>query len=305
MNNDIYCGVDGGGTKSIVKCTDADGRTLAIAEFGAMNLNGSNVENCSQVISDILNFCRDKAATLSKQIAVLVIGAAGISNPDAVAIIEAAADQYGYLGKLILVNDCEIALQSAVGDEGIILIAGTGSVCAGRVAGGPMLRVGGYGHIFDDDGSSYALATEAFRAVVRAEDGRGAPTLLSRLVFDRLQGNTTDLIRFCYSPYTTKRDIAAFAPLLQQAIKAGDQVALDIEHQAAAELCLMAKTMIRRLGLVQPKVALAGGVLKNFSSLRKRLEQKLMTACPGVRIIPPGAEPVDGAIQIALKHRSV
>ena len=68
------------------------------------------------------------------------------------------------------------------GGTGCILIAGTGSICTGITEDGKTARAGGWGHLIDDVGSGYALGRDALTAVVRAQDGRGAKTVLTDLV---------------------------------------------------------------------------------------------------------------------------
>ena len=72
-------------------------------------------------------------------------------------------------------RDQETALAGALGAPcGMVLIAGTGSICFGRDAVVKQPGSGGYGHKIDDEGSGYALGRDALAAVVRAQDGRAA-----------------------------------------------------------------------------------------------------------------------------------
>ena len=69
---------------------------------------------------------------------------------------------------------------------GVILIAGTGSVCFARNQQGQIWRTGGWGHLIGDEGSAYAVSAAMLRAVLMECDGRGEKTLLTPLVMEKL-----------------------------------------------------------------------------------------------------------------------
>jgi len=60
----------------------------------------------------------------------------------------------------ILTSDSIIPAATAFGEhEGIVLIAGTGSTCRLLKADGSIHGVGGWGHLINDDGSGYWIAS--------------------------------------------------------------------------------------------------------------------------------------------------
>ena len=50
------------------------------------------------------------------------------------------------------------------------MIAGTGSAGYGERAGGSAVRIGGFGYLFGDEGSSFAIARAAIAEAMRASD---------------------------------------------------------------------------------------------------------------------------------------
>src|SRR5690606_1041239 len=64
------------------------------------------------------------------------------------------------------------------GQAGIVLCAGTGSICVGVTAAGERLRAGGWGPVFGDEGSAYAIARHGIKAALASVDGRGKATSL-------------------------------------------------------------------------------------------------------------------------------
>ena len=113
-----------------------------------------------------------------------------------------------------------------------MLISGTGSVCCGRNDSGTLFRTGGYGWRVDDEGSGYAIGRDILRAAVRAEDGRGPATVLKQAVLEQLGlPDIPGLVAWMYAPQTGKKEVAALAPLLNQALERQDEAAgLIVRH---------------------------------------------------------------------------
>ena len=244
---------------------------------------------------------KDQAGSLS-EIAGLVVGMAGTSTLSARALLEKALADAGWTGPLRLLGDQEIALAGAVESPGMLLIAGTGSVCCGRDAAGNLFRVGGYGYLIDDCGSGWAIGRDILAAVVRAEDGRGPATVFTQGVFQRLRlASVPQLITWLYAPETGKRDVAALASLLPEALSQGDKAAEAIAAKAANDLAEMAETGWEKSGLEKGSLALTGSILLHVPAVRDQLEARLSRSCPRLRITLPMATPAEGAAKIAQK----
>src|SRR5205807_1117691 len=72
--------------------------------------------------------------------------------------------------QLFVTTDAVTALAGATaGGQGIITIAGTGSIAFGRNAAGVTARAGGWGYIFGDEGGAFDIARQALRASLRME----------------------------------------------------------------------------------------------------------------------------------------
>lgn len=68
--------------------------------------------------------------------------------------------------KLTVVSDVELAHWMVFGQSsGIILVAGTGSICLGRKNNGPYVRAGGLGPILGDDGSGFWIGREVVKRI--------------------------------------------------------------------------------------------------------------------------------------------
>lgn len=292
-------GWDGGGTKTRVICLSEDGRILAKADFGPLNLNGSNTESVRKTVQDAVRFMADTPFAQGKCRG-LAIGAAGISNVQAAHFLEGEVRAAGYAGLLYTVGDQDAALAGAIEGPGAVLIAGTGAICCGRGKRAEHVRVGGYGYLIDDGGSGYAIGRDILAAVVRAEDGRIAPTVLTSLVTKQLAvSDVNALITWLYAPGTSKKEIAALAPLLLRALELHDAAAERIAETASEALAELAGTTWRRLGLMEGELAMTGSILTHYIFVRTRTEQLLKTAWPAMHIIAPHFDAAYGAALLA------
>lgn len=292
-------GLDGGGTKTRLMCIDAQGRILAEGVFGPLNINSGSLATIQTSLKEAVELLF-RLPGGQDALAGLCIATAGLSNPQAKPQLEAALKEAGYAGPLLLRGDQEAALMGAVGPVGAVLIAGTGSICYGVNEQGQSARTGGYGHLVDDVGSGYAIGRDIISAMLRAQDGRGPRTLLSDLVYERLQ--TRDLgevIRFVYTPLRDKRDIASLSSLLQGAVAQGDEAALAIAQRAAEDLGTLCLPVLEQLGLQQGSLAFMGGVLDNHPYIDAALRQRLAERYPGLRIMKARQSAAYGAAALA------
>lgn len=296
-----YAGWDGGGTKTEVCITDESGRETACRFFGPLNPNGVNAEKVRETVRDAVRFMSEQPGGQAA-CGGTVIGAAGISSLQTRTLLESALAENGWKGKTTLAGDQEIALAGAIDGPGAILIAGTGSICYGRTAEGRLFRVGGFGYLIDDEGSGYAIGRDILISVVRAYDGRGNQTSLTEKVTRKLGAGKEDLqtmMTWLYSADTGKKDIAALAPLLRDALSEGDEAARGIAEKAASELANLVTTGWKRNGMEDGELALMGSILNHFPEIRQRMECRVHTAFPGIQIILPRRRPAAGAARMA------
>ena len=109
-------GMDGGGTKTVLEARAPDGRVLLRERFGPLNLNSA----AAQAVRETMQGCTDALARLPgglEACAALCVGSAGVSNPQARALLEQMLRRCGYRGALLLTGDQETALAGALGAQ--------------------------------------------------------------------------------------------------------------------------------------------------------------------------------------------
>lgn len=254
----FLAGIDGGGTSTKLELRDMDNRLIRREKFGPFNINSIGEPAFRELMAKVFAACGDMADCAS-----LCVGAAGISNPRLRTVMEEELAKAGFAGRFLLVGDQEIALRGAMDTPGIAVIAGTGSIAFGRNAAGETARSGGYGHLIDDGGSGYALGRDALSAVVRALDGRGKETALTKAVFDLLNiSSLSEIVTFVYGKDTDKSKIARISLIVAECAGAGDEAALEILRRGAEELAQLVAAVQRKLNLGTCPIALLGGLLE-------------------------------------------
>jgi N-acetylglucosamine kinase-like BadF-type ATPase len=189
---------------------------------------------------------------------------------------------------------------------GVGVTCGAGINCVGVAPDGRTTRFLSLGGLTGDWGGGYGLGHEAIWWAIRAEDGRGPQTALTDAVAAHFGEASMHDVAVAFHTGKLGRDvIIGLVPVLFAAAGGGDGVAADIVRRQAGEVCVMALTAIRRLGLGgQPvPVVLGGGVLTARDPLltgeiTRRLADEVPLATPRVVDVPP----VAGAALLGLDH---
>ena len=186
LTQDIFIGVDGGATKTIVRAENASGQSLGQGQGGPANIRLS-VEGSWQSINDAL-----KEALASTGLRVddgqhRFYCGAGLAGTE----VTSACDQFlnapHPFARLILKSDGYTSCLGAHGGrDGALIAIGTGTV-AFQIEGDKEYKVGGWGFPHGDEGSGAWLGLEAVRLTLHWLDGRGEPSPLLESVYRPLR----------------------------------------------------------------------------------------------------------------------
>jgi len=302
----LIIGVDGGGTKTAVQIASVgqDGTIEILGEGygGPSNVRAVGASHAKTNLDVAIDAAHRAADTAAVTVDYAVLALAGSSLPDVQHVIGEWAAQRGLAEHVDIVHDAEAVLTVGVRQgRGIGLIVGTGSVAMGVNAGGEQTVIGGWGHLFGDQGSGFDLGRRALAAVADAVDGIGAQTILSDEIMQRLQvDHPREIARKLSLAVDVRQEIAALAPFVINAAKNGDDVATGIvDAGAAAAAALVAATVSRlELGKDAP-LALAGGIACSGDFFRDKLLGQLKAL--GIEPDPMSivADPVEGSLIMA------
>src|SRR4051794_27419916 len=190
------------------------------------------------------------------------------------------------------------------GADGINVISGTGSMTYGERAGA-RARVGGWGEIIGDEGSAYWVGVRGLRAFSQMSDGRRPPGPLLDLLRDRLHLEADlDLVDLVLHRWQGARGkVAALAPVVVDAARAGDPCAAKIAADAGRELAALVEATRRRLGYRDGEpvpVSYSGGVFSAVE-VRDAFTKALAGSAADYRISEPLYPPVVGAALYAAR----
>ncbi len=255
-NGRVMIGIDGGGTKTELCLFDERGHVLAREKVGGSNPNIYGIEGTVATLKKGI----DAITVRENGISAIFAGIAGCgveSNRRAVL----SALKKAYPGVRIEVqNDAYNVIYSTEHFERcLMVIMGTGSVVFTKTPT-DFHRLGGWGYLFDNGFSGYAIARDAVMAALAAEDGVGAPTVLFDMMKERLGGGIFENIPTLYR--MPKEELADFAKLVFDAYRVGDAVAGEILRERAAQLRHL---LARGAALfdVGDRVILAGGLTRD------------------------------------------
>lgn len=261
-------GVDGGGSKTHALVADERGEVLGFASSGRSNWEDTGLEAAGAALAEATGGALAAAQVPPGALAASAFGLAGLDwDPDR-PMLGALLDPLGLAGPRRLENDSFIALRAGASRPfGVVVIAGTGHVAAGRDPAGRTVRTLGLGPMYGDFGSATDVAEEAVRAVADAYTGRGPATSLSRLL-PPLAGcaSAEQLLQ------RLSRELVPLpeaAPLVLQEAEAGDPACRQIVLHAGASLGESAAVVARRLGLGGQRfeLVMAGGLFRSRNRL--------------------------------------
>ncbi|MBW4679927.1 MAG: ATPase [Microcoleus vaginatus WJT46-NPBG5] len=335
-------GIDGGGTKTVCILMDKTGQAIGRGEAGPSNYQTVGLEAAGNSIRDAI---AQAAAPLGEvSVEAICVGLAGVGRSQDVQAVrglvqqllssselpvkpslqlpsleinhqELSADhllhsQLSILdsSRVIVCNDSAIALVGGVGKPvGVVIIAGTGAIAFGQNHQGQTKRASGWGYLLGDEGSGYHIAIRGLSAVVRSYDGRLGETILTERITKHLNLNSIeDLVEVIYRRGWGVKQIAALAPIIDEAAAAGDLIANNIINEAVEELVLAARVVSQALFKPEEtfEVVTMGGVWRGVANLRGRFATSLAEIIPSATVIWAKHEPAYGAALLAMQTSS-
>jgi N-acetylglucosamine kinase-like BadF-type ATPase len=298
----LVLGIDGGGTKTHAVIADADGAVHGFATSGPANWEVVGLRGAGESLREATGRALQAAGADIRDVAAAAFGLAGIDWDSDVPRMMVEVEHLGLACPADVTNDSFIALRAGTADGiGVVVIAGTGAISAGRSRDGRTFRTLGQGAEFGDTGSASDVSDAALLAVANAYTGRGPATELTELLCS-LYGCRSAAELLERASRGDERSRSA-APTVLRAAEGGDEVAREIVRWAGQELAESALLAARKLDMTGTEfdVVLAGGLFRGDSSLLlETLRAAVHAEAPGARLVQLDTAPVAGAALRAL-----
>lgn len=264
-------GIDAGGSKTRVLHASVDTiarfRLMIEARFDAYNYRQDGKTGLNKLIRQILSTLRmgDIKRTL------LLGGFAGAGTAKCHNDIQRTFEKHGFPRSLINITSDADLLLMAIGNIGIVLTAGTGSICIGRRKVSEQgreinIRAGGYGFRTYSEPGGYQLGMRAIDAALKVEDGRGQEsTVLYTRIKDYFGVSRLEEISALIYSRTSRninvnRQIAGISKVVLKAAQEGDKTAIHLAKELVDNFVDHIQGVYNKLGLKSPLVGLHGGL---------------------------------------------
>lgn len=295
----FYIGIDGGGTKTKFSLVDEEENLVATVEKGTCHFNQVGFEKMERILNDGVNELLSMANITYKEVKRACVGLAGYGNVKTIAVkIEEVVKIVFKNIDFLLFNDVHIAHAGALaGKDGIVIIAGTGSIGYSS-NNGEYKRIGGWGYTIGDEGSAYWVGRKAIECFSKQADGRFKKGNLYRIFKEQLSlNNDYDIIKYVNEEIKAdRREIAKFATLCSKAAKDGDKYAIDIFKKAGEELSGLINTLALDFSEDKVNVSYIGGVFKSKDLILEPIKDNIDKK---VQLMSPKFPPEIGACLIA------
>ncbi len=297
-------GVDGGGKETVAVLANLKGRILKMGRSGPSNPRNVGIKKASENIALAIKQILKK----EEKVFATFVGLPAIQEDYRNKKEEIKKELFVqkiitsiFKGKVKIGSDQISAFRAGTKQkDGVLIIAGTGCVVHGW-RGNQEAKASGWGWL-SDEGSAFWTGQKALQAILQESDGRGQKTLISKIAFQKFRvKNGENLLTKIYSKNHTEV-VPLFSVFCDQAVKKGDKIAKEIFFQAAREIVLGVKTVIKKLNFQNQEfpLVLVGGMFKSriildiFKKEIKRFARK-------VRFIRLEGKPVIGAVRLAIE----
>ncbi|KOS61043.1 hypothetical protein FJQ98_20030 [Lysinibacillus agricola] len=302
--------IDGGGTKTSAVICDEQGNIYAKVVTNRSNPTAMDVQYFKSTIHDILQNLQQQNPQVFAAIDSCFAGMAGVKELQAEEVVVSIVRQYVDKTVAIFVdNDALIALYAGtLGKAGIVQIAGTGAITMGYDSEQHFHRVGGWGYLFDDEGSGYDLGVQVLKTIFQSYDGRGDSTALTDVVLRYFSvENVPQLIECIYGAEHPRTVMAPLSKYVFDVAEKGDHAAISIIEDACKKYYVAIKACYFHMAWEQGNVpvVLVGGVFNNEAFFIPKLQQFTQADELPLQFLTPVLQPIGGAVIAAFKQINV
>lgn len=281
-----YVGIDGGGTSCRARIRDEQGSFIGEAKSGSANIM-LGAEIAMESILDSITQAAQQGGLSEKQFAQMHVGLAlaGAEHKSSWQKFMALSHPFA---SIVLNTDAYGACVGAHnGDDGAIMIAGTGS-CGIYLQGSEQHVVGGREFPISDQGGGAVMGLRLIQQVLLAEDGIGEKTPLAEHVMAHFDNDVDQIVE--WSKTALPRDYGQFSPAIFKHAEQGDSLAITMLKQTAADV-EMFLVALNRKGAT--RICLMGSIAERIKAWLSPPVQSW--------VVTPQFDAIEGALMFAGK----
>ncbi|MDK9737938.1 N-acetylglucosamine kinase [Vibrio sp. D404a] len=281
-----YVGIDGGGTSCRARIRDAQGQFIGEAKSGSANiLLGTDI-----AMASIVAAIRDaglQGGLTESDFSKMHVGLALAGAEQKSAWLEFMNIDHPFASITLNTDAYGACIGAHNGQDGAIMIGGTGS-CGILLKEGKQHVVGGREFPISDQGGGAVMGLRLIQQVLLAEDSIRPKTSLCEHVMNHFNNDVDNIVE--WSKTAIPKDYGQFSPVIFQLAHEGDDLAIEMLKQTAADIEMFV-TALHRKGANQ--VCLMGSIA----------ERILPWLSPPVQqwIVQPQFDAIEGALMFAGK----
>jgi N-acetylglucosamine kinase-like BadF-type ATPase len=284
---EVLLAIEGGGSRSRAAIAGA-GAILVRSLPGGLNPNDIDRtlmrSRLESLILPLLDLPGPPIGSLRVLAALAGAGRPGI-RAESKRLIRDILDPHCSRLDLRVTSDAEGLLETCLtGRDGIVLIAGTGSICLGvkqTRRGTVTARAGGWGSYLDG-GGGFRLGLAVLDSALKALDGRGEKTIAVGLICERYDLRLDEMPGY-FLPIR-REQVAELAALALEACVRGDRTAVGWVRNTVRDLTDLVLAVSERLSLGRDVGLITSGGLFRHPRLSASFKRAVRRPLPGATI---------------------
>ncbi|MCG3729996.1 N-acetylglucosamine kinase [Vibrio cincinnatiensis] len=227
-----YVGIDGGGTSCRARIRDQNGTLIGEGKSGSANIL-LGVESSMQSIIAAINQAAQQGGLNKQHFSHMHLGLALAGAEHQTSWIKFMQQPHPFASITLNTDAYGACLGAHNGEEGAIMIAGTGS-CGLFIHQGQQHVVGGREFPISDQGSGAAMGLHLIQQLVLIYDGIRPATALSDAIFAHFSDDIDRVVS--WSKNALPRDYGQFCPQVFLFAEQGDSLAIELLKKTARDM---------------------------------------------------------------------
>ena len=281
-----YVGIDGGGTSCRARIRDTEGQFIGEAKSGSANiLLGTDIAMAS-IVAAIRDAALQGGLTES-DFPKMHVGLALAGAEQKSAWLNFMTIDHPFASITLNTDAYGACVGAHNGQDGAIMIGGTGS-CGILLKDGEQHVVGGREFPISDQGGGAVMGLRLIQQVLLAEDGIRPKTSLCQHVMNHFDNDVDNIVE--WSKTAIPKDYGQFSPIIFQLANEGDELAIEMLKQTAADIEMFINALHRK-GANQ--VCLMGSIAERILPWLSPVVQQW--------VVQPQFDAIEGALMFAGK----